>query len=90
MPGYLCISNGISRCVVKKNLTQNRRKQSFAVKFSDKKKFADSLWHGSLALSMPKPNKKNASDGFILGHEVLQKCSNFFSGRFRTWIGPEY
>ena len=27
---------------------------------------------------MPKPDKNDASNGLILGHEVLQKCSNFF------------
>ena len=48
----------------------------------DKKKFADSLWQGSLALYMPKPYKNNASNGLILGHEVLQKCSIFFQVDF--------
>ena len=27
---------------------------------------------------MLKPDKYNASNGLTLGHEVLQKCSNFF------------
>ena len=27
---------------------------------------------------MPKPDKNDASNGLILGHEVLKKCSNFF------------
>ena len=31
---------------------------------------------------MPKPDKNGASNGLILGNEVLQKCSNFFPGRF--------
>ena len=31
-----------------------------------------------LALNMPKPDKKDASNGLILGHEVLQKCCNVF------------
>ena len=33
--------------------------------------FADSLWHRSLALHMSKPDKNDASEGLILGHEVL-------------------
>ena len=32
-------------------------------------------------LNMPKPDKNDASDGLILGHKVLQKCSNVFSGK---------
>ena len=31
---------------------------------------------------MPKPDKNDASNGLILGHEVLQKCSNFFQVDF--------
>ena len=27
---------------------------------------------------MPKPDKNDASNGLILGHEVLQKCNIFF------------
>ena len=65
---------------MKKIWTQTRRKQPISVNFSDflKNKFADSLWHGSLALYLPKPDKKDASNGLILDHKVLQKCSNFF------------
>ena len=29
-------------------------------------------------LYMPKPDKNDALNDLILGHEVLQKCSNFF------------
>ena len=31
---------------------------------------------------MLKPDKNNASNGLTLGHEVLQKCSNFFQVDF--------
>ena len=31
---------------------------------------------------MPKPDKNDASNGLILGHEVLQKCTNFFQVDF--------
>ena len=57
------------------NLDPNCRKGPISVKFSDflKKKFANLLWHGSLALIMPKPDKNDASNGLILGHD-----SNFF------------
>ena len=54
-----------------------------------KKKFADSLWHGSLALYMPKPDKNDASNGLILGHEVLQNCSNFFQEDFELGLDPK-
>ena len=47
-----------------------------------KKGFANSLWHGSLVLYMHKADKNHASNGLILGHEVLQKCSNFFQVDF--------
>ena len=53
------------------------------------KKFADSLWHGNLALHMPKPDKNDASNGLILGHEVLQKCSKCFQEDFELWLDPK-
>ena len=61
------------------------------VKFSDflKKKFAESLWHGSLALYMLKPDKNDVSNGLILGHEVLRKCSNFFQEDFKLGLDPK-
>ena len=31
---------------------------------------------------MPKPDKNDVSNGFILRHKVLQKCSNFFQVDF--------
>ena len=31
---------------------------------------------------MPKPERKDAFKGRILGHKVLQKCSNFFQSDF--------
>ena len=40
--------------------------------------FADSLRLGRVALYMPKHDKNDAFKGLILGHEVLQKCNNFF------------
>ena len=49
----------------------------------ERRKLANLLWHGSLALYLPKPDKKDASNGLILGHKVLQKCSNFFQVDFR-------
>ena len=54
-----------------------------------KKKFAESLWHGSLLLYMPKPDENNASNGLILGHEVLRKCSNFFQEDFELGLDPK-
>ena len=53
-------------------------------RFLKKKKFADSLWHGSLALYMPKPDKNDASNGLIIA-----KVQQFFPGRFRAWIALE-
>ena len=35
---------------------------------------------------MPKPDKINASNGLILGHEVLRKCSNFFQEDFELGL----
>ena len=40
-------------------------------RFWRKKKFAYSLWHGSLVLYMPNPDKNDASTSLILGHDVL-------------------
>ena len=56
-----------------------------SLKFSDfcQEMFADSLWHGNQVLHIPKPDKNDASNGLILGHEELQKCSNFY----QAWIG---
>ena len=79
------ISNGISWCVVKKIWTWTRRKQPISVNlaiFEKKKKSADSLRHGSLALNRPKPDKNYASNSLILGHEVLQKGDNFLQVHF--------
>ena len=47
-----------------------------------KSEYADSLWHGSLALYMTKLDKNNAPDGLILDHEVLQNCSSFLQVDF--------
>ena len=44
--------------------------------------FPDLLLYGSLVLYMPKPDKNDASNGLILGHEVLQKCSFLFQVNF--------
>ena len=57
--------------------------------FLKKKKFADLLWHGSLVLYMPKPDKNDASNGLILGHELLQKCSKFFQEDFELGLDPK-
>ena len=35
---------------------------------------------------MPKPDKNDASNGLILDHEVLQKCSNFFQEDFELGL----
>ena len=40
------------------------------------------MWLGCLALYMPKLGKNDASIDLILGHEVLQNCSNFFQVDF--------
>ena len=37
-------------------------------------------------LYMSKPDKNDASNCFILGHEVLQKCSNVFQVDFRLGL----
>ena len=70
------INDGIYRCCEENSYPKPKK----TVKFSDfwKKKFADSLWLGRLALFMPKPDKNYAFKRLILGHKVLQKCSNFF------------
>ena len=51
--------------------------------------FAESQWHGSLALYMPKPDKNDASNGLILGYEVLRKGSNFFQKDFKLGLDPK-
>ena len=38
---------------------------------------------------MPKPDKNDASNGLILGHEVLRKCSNFFQKEFKLGLDPK-
>ena len=38
---------------------------------------------------MPKPDKNDAFKGLILGHEVLQKCSNFFQSDFGLDFEPK-
>ena len=35
---------------------------------------------------MPKPDENDASNGQILGHEVLRKCSNFFQEDFELGL----
>ena len=40
-------------------------------------------------LYMPKPDKNDASNGLILGHEVLRKCSNFFQEDFELGLDPK-
>ena len=72
-----------------KGWTWNRRKRSNLVKFSIfwKQKFANLLW---LVLDMPKPDKNDAFIGLILGHEVLQKCSNFFLQTLGLILNPKF
>ena len=38
---------------------------------------------------MPKADKNDTSNGLILGHEVLQKCSNFFQEDFELGLDPK-
>ena len=38
---------------------------------------------------MSKPDKNDASNGLILGHEVLRKCSNFFQEDFELGLDPK-
>ena len=38
---------------------------------------------------MPKPDKNGASNDFILGHKVLQKCNNFFQVDFGLGLDPK-
>ena len=38
---------------------------------------------------MPKPDKNHALNGLILGHEVLQKYSNFFQSDFGLDFEPK-
>ena len=38
---------------------------------------------------MPKPNKNDASNGLILIHEMLWKCSNFFQEDFELGLDPK-
>ena len=38
---------------------------------------------------MPNPDKNDASNGLILGHEVLQTCSNFFQVDFGLGLDPK-
>ena len=40
-------------------------------------------------LYMPKPDKNDASNGVILGHEVLRKCSNIFQEDFKLGLDPK-
>ena len=47
------------------------------------------LRQGRLALYTPKPDKNDALNGLILGHEVLQMCSNFFQSDFVHGLGSE-
>ena len=58
-------------------ITENDQfRQNLAI-FEKKKvcRFAVALESG---LYMPKPGRNDASNGLILDHKVLQKCSNFF------------
>ena len=38
---------------------------------------------------MPKPDKNDASNGLILGHEMVRKCSNFFHEDFQLGLDPK-
>ena len=38
---------------------------------------------------MPKPDKNDASNGLILDHEVLRKCSNFFQEDIELEFDPK-
>ena len=38
---------------------------------------------------MLKPDKNDASNGLILGHEVLQNCSYFFQEDFELGLDPK-
>ena len=38
---------------------------------------------------MPRPDKNDASNGLILGHKVLRKCSNVFQEDFELGLDPK-
>ena len=87
---FAYINDGISRCCEVKLIEKSKKMIKFGkiLRFF-KKKFADSLRLGRLALYMAKPNKNNAFKGLTLGYEVLQKCSNFFQYEFGFDFEPE-
>ena len=78
---FTCINKGISWCVWRKLNPKLKKVAKLAI-FERKKKLPILCSIGSLALYMPKPDKNDAFKGLILGHKVLQKCSNFFQSNF--------
>ena len=76
-------------CAEKSDPNSNKTVNFGKIQRFFKEKFADSLWHGSLPIIMPKPDKNDASKGLILGHKVLQKCSNFFQVHFGLGLDPK-
>ena len=85
---FTCINNGVSRCCEEKSDPKSKKTIFFSNFWS--KKFADSLWHESLVLYMPKRDKNDASNSLIIGHEVLQKCSNFFQSDIGLGLDPKW
>ena len=85
---FTCINNGVSLCCEEKSDPKSKK----TIFFSDflSKKFADLLRHWSLVLYMPKPHKNDASDSLIIGHKLLQKCSNFFQSDIGLGLDPKW